>query len=59
MSWARITNNCPKPRQWWMHKIFCEWGWIVRHRDNYKTYHHHLNMCCKFGFNLYGEPFKE
>lgn len=55
MAWSKITGKEKKPWQWWMHKIFCEWGWIVRKKDNYATYYHHLNMCCKQGFNLYGE----
>jgi len=55
MAWSKITGKEKKPWKWWMHKMFCEWGWLVRHRDNYATYYHYLNMCCKQGFNLYGE----
>lgn len=55
MSWSKITNKQIKPFKWWLHKILCEYGYLVRHKDNYATYHHNLNMLCKTGFNLYGE----
>lgn len=55
MAWSKVTKKYNKPWRWWMHKLFCEWGWIVKDKDNYATYYHHLNMCCKQGFNLYGE----
>lgn len=55
MSWSKVNMETKKPWQWWMHKILCELGWIVRYKDNYATYNHQLNMCCKYGFNLYGD----
>ena len=54
MAWSKVSKENYKPIKWWMHKILCEWGWIVRNKDNYKTYYHHLNMCLMQGFNLYG-----
>ena len=58
MAWTKTTNKCAKPFKWWMHKVFCEWGWLVRNKDCSATYNHHLDMLCKQGFNLYGEPIK-
>jgi len=55
MAWSKVSKEHKKPWQWWMHKIFCEWGWIVRNKDGWKTYYHHLNMCGKYGYNLYGK----
>lgn len=55
MAWAKVDKEHRKPLRWWIHKILCEYGWLVRHKDNYATYNHHLNMCVKQGFNLYGQ----
>ena len=55
MGWSKVNRNTKKPFRWWLHKILCEYGWIVRYKDNHKTYHHHLKMCVKYGFNLYGD----
>lgn len=55
MAWSKITGKEKKPLKWWIHKLLCEYGWLVRNKDYYRTYYHHLNMCCKCGFNLYGE----
>lgn len=55
MAWSTVSDEHKKPWQWWMHKVLCEWGWIVRHKDNEKTYNHHLAMCLKYGYNLYGK----
>ena len=55
MAWSKVNKDHKKPWKWWMHKVFCEWGWMVRNKDNYATYYHHLNMLRKYGYNLYGE----
>lgn len=55
MAWAKVTGKYKKPWRWWLHKILCEYGWLIRNKDYYSTYYHHLNRCCKQGFNLYGE----
>jgi hypothetical protein len=56
MAWSKITNKCKKPWQWWLHKFLCDLGWMVRDLDSHHSYYYHLNMCLKYGFNLYGEP---
>lgn len=56
MAWSKVTGNHKKPIGWWFHKILCEYGWIVRKKDNYRTYYGHLNKMAKYGFNLYGQP---
>ena len=55
MSWSKVNSKHNKPLRWWLHKILCEYGWIVRNKDNYATYHHHSDMCSKLGYNLYGD----
>ena len=54
MAWTKIIGKEKKPLKWYMHKLFCEWGWTVRYKDNFETYYHHLDMCHKQGFNLNG-----
>lgn len=55
MAWSKVDYKHRKPFKWWYHKILCEYGWIIRHKDSYKTYHYHLLKCCETGFNLYGK----
>lgn len=55
MGWLKVSLEYKKPIRWWMHKLFCEWGWVVRNRDNYATFNHHLKMCWDLGFNRRGE----
>ncbi|SDS13068.1 hypothetical protein SAMN04487764_1523 [Gillisia sp. Hel1_33_143] len=56
MSWSKIQTEWYKlPLKWWFHKLCCEWGWLVRNKDNWATYYHHLKLCEKQGYNLYGE----
>lgn len=55
MGWSKVNNEHKKPLMWWLHKILCEYGWMVRNMDYYNTYSHHLNQCLKYGFNLYGQ----
>lgn len=55
MAWSKVNNTYEKPLKWWYHKVLCECGWIIRYKDNFHTYNYHLKMCCKYGFNLYGE----
>lgn len=54
MAWSKVTGK-KLPFKWWVHKLCCEWGWVVRHRDDYQTYYHHLNLLFQQGYNLYGE----
>jgi len=54
MAWSKVSKEHNKPWRWWMHKLLCEWGYVVRSKDSWKTYYYHLDMCCKYGFNLYG-----
>lgn len=55
MAWSKVNTKFYKlPFKWWVHKLCCEWGWVVRHKDSYQTYHHHLKMLCRQGYNLYG-----
>ena len=54
MAWSKVEKG-KKPFKWWMHKILCEYGYLVRNKDNHATYNHHLYMCSKQGFNLYGQ----
>lgn len=56
MAWSKITSKCKKPLEWYMHKILCEFGWVIRNIDGGTAYHYHLKKCLKYGFNLYGEP---
>ena len=58
MSWSKVSNEHDKPLRWWFHKILCEYGWLIRNKDDFKTYSHHLNQCIKYGFNLYGQKIK-
>jgi len=55
MSWSKVDKEHKKPFKWWLHKILCEYGWLVRYKDNYATYQYHLNQCVKCGFNIYGK----
>lgn len=56
MAWAKITSKHKKPLGWWMCKILCELGWVIRFKDGYGMYYKYLDKCLKYGFNLYGEP---
>lgn len=58
MAWSKVSNAHKKPLKWWLHKILCEIGWIIRFKDNYKMYYIHLVKCEELGFNLYGELYK-
>jgi len=55
MSWSKVSSEHKKPLRWWLHKILCEYGWLVRDKDNSATYNHHLKVCSDLGFNLYGD----
>jgi hypothetical protein len=55
---SKIIPDHKKPFRWWLHKYLCEYGWVVRHKDSYATYSHHLAALCKLGFNLYGDKIK-
>ena len=55
MAWSKVSKEHTKPWKWWVHKACCEWGWFVRSKDHNKTYYHHLAMCFKYGYNIYGE----
>lgn len=55
MAWSKVDSEYKKPLIWWIHKVLCEYGWLVRNKDNFATYSHHLNQCIKYGFNLYGK----
>jgi hypothetical protein len=59
MGWSKVSLDYKKPLRWWLHKILCEYGWLLRNKDNSATYHHHLKMCFELGFNLRGEKVKE
>lgn len=56
MAWSRVSKGHKKPLKWWFYKILCEASWFCGDRANY--YYKYLNLCCKQGFNLYGEPIK-
>lgn len=55
MAWSKIIGHEKKPLKWWYHKTLCEFGWLIRYKDDLDMYYHHLNGCLKQGFNLYGE----
>lgn len=55
MGWAKVDSEHRKPLKWWFHKLMCEYGWLIRDKDCWNTYYHHLNKCCYLGFNLYGK----
>lgn len=55
MAWSKVNNKHKKPIKWWLHKILCEHGWLVRNKDNFATYNHHLRICYDLGFNIYGD----
>jgi len=55
MGWSKVSSEHKKPLRWWIYKIICEYGWLVRFKDNYATYYNYLNKLCGLGFNLYGE----
>jgi len=58
MAWSKVSKEHRKPCASTIAKVFCEWGWFVRNRDNSETYYHHLKMCLVYGYNLYGEKIK-
>lgn len=58
MAWSKVDSTHRKPFKWWVHKICCEWGWIVRNKDCWATYYHHLHALNALGFNLYGKKIK-
>lgn len=56
MAWASVVKGYRRPIGWWYHKILAEIGWVW----NLKMYHTHLDaMTRNYGYNLYGQPFKD
>jgi hypothetical protein len=55
MAWSKVSSEHKKPLRWWLHKILCEYGWLIKDKDCWKTYNHHLKMCCDLGYNIYGQ----
>jgi len=37
MAWSKVSKEHNKPWKWWMHKLFCEWGYVVRNKDSWKN----------------------
>lgn len=57
MSWSKVSKRHRKPLKWWYHKIVCEFWYhmYLVSSCTQKYYYKHLNLCCRQGFNLYGE----
>ena len=57
-TWSKVRKG-KKPFMWWVHKVLCEFAYLIRSYVGWKMYYRLLNKLCKYGFNLYGEPLKK